>query len=197
MMPSPAPEHQRALPVSSSSPASAATTATSSTPPLHHDAAHAPALHTAHLQPPPSPRTHRALRRLQSAHALGASRALNQPSLISQQRRDLDRSSSPTSHRDSASRSPHRARANSDASPPPVHPMASAAASGAKRSALKKPVFSHGHLTLQQIIRDGPNDGDYVGALESARWKVVDEGIKSAEDGMVPGPPPTFALVAY
>lgn len=46
-------------------------------------------------------------------------------------------------------------------------------------------MFSHGHLTLQQIVRDGPKDGDFVGALESARWKVVDEGVKSAEDGMV------------
>ncbi|PHH86903.1 hypothetical protein CDD83_9609 [Cordyceps sp. RAO-2017] len=55
---------------------------------------------------------------------------------------------------------------------------------GPKRSTVKKPVFSHGHLTLQQIIRDGPNDDDFFGALESARWKVVDEGIKSAEDGM-------------
>lgn len=56
---------------------------------------------------------------------------------------------------------------------------------GLKRSGLKKPVFSHGHLSLQQIFRDGPSDGDYLGALESARWKVADEGIKSAEDGMV------------
>ncbi|KAL3962024.1 hypothetical protein ACCO45_003547 [Purpureocillium lilacinum] len=66
----------------------------------------------------------------------------------------------------------------------PIHHLSAVAAS-AKRSGLKKPVFSHGHLTLQQIIRDGPNDGDFVGALESARWKVIDEGIKSAEDGMV------------
>lgn len=56
---------------------------------------------------------------------------------------------------------------------------------GLKRSGLKKPVFSHGHLSLQQIFRDGPSNGDFLGALESARWKVVDEGIKSAEDGMV------------
>jgi multidrug efflux pump subunit AcrA (membrane-fusion protein) len=41
------------------------------------------------------------------------------------------------------------------------------------------------HLTLQQIVRDGPTDGDYVGALETARWKVIDEGVKAAEDGMV------------
>lgn len=40
-------------------------------------------------------------------------------------------------------------------------------------------------MSLQQIIKEGPRDGDYLGALESARWKVVDEGVKSAEDGMV------------
>ncbi|POR36378.1 Cell division control protein 16 [Tolypocladium paradoxum] len=144
-------------------------------------------IHHTELQAPPSPRTHRALRRLQSAHSLGAAaRPINQPSLISQQRRDLHRNGSPT--RDlghgAASRSPQRGRANSDATPPLAHYMNLAAA--AKRSSLKKPVFSHGHLSLQQIIRDGPNDGDFVGALESARWKVVDEGIKSAEDGMSP-----------
>jgi hypothetical protein len=54
-----------------------------------------------------------------------------------------------------------------------------------KRAGSKKPVFSHGHLPLHQIIREGPTDGDFLGALESARWKVIDEGVKSAEDGMV------------
>ncbi|KAK2591078.1 CDC16 protein [Conoideocrella luteorostrata] len=134
------------------------------------------------LQVPPSPRTHRALRRLQSAHTLGAARSLNQPSLISQQRRDLQRNASPT--RDpKATRSPQRGRANSDAA---SAMMQIGAVAGTKRIGLKKPVFSHGHLSLQQIFRDGPSDGDYLGALESARWKVVDEGIKSAEDGMSP-----------
>ncbi|PNY24042.1 Cell division control protein 16 [Tolypocladium capitatum] len=139
------------------------------------------------LQAPPSPRTHQALRRLQSAHSLGAAaRSLNQPSLISQQRRDVHRNGSPTMDQGhgAASRSPQRGRANSDAAPPLAHHMNVVAAT--KRSSLKKPVFSHGHLSLQQIIRDGPNDGDFVGALESARWKVVDEGIKSADDGMSP-----------
>jgi cell cycle arrest protein BUB2 len=59
------------------------------------------------------------------------------------------------------------------------------AVTAAKRPGSRKPVFSHGHLSLDKIIRDGPADGDYIGALESARWKVVDEGIKSADDGMV------------
>lgn len=137
-------------------------------------------LHT-ELQAPPSPRTHRTLRRLQSAHTLGA-RAANPPSLISQQRRELQRNNSPT-RTPGVHRSPQRARSNSDATPPLVHQMT--AVTAAKRAGVKKPVFSHGHLSLERIIRDGPNDGDFVGALESARWKVVDEGVKSAEDGMV------------
>ncbi|QPG99811.1 hypothetical protein C2857_002606 [Epichloe festucae Fl1] len=128
------------------------------------------------LQVPPSPRTHRALRRLQSAHTLGAARSANQPSLLSQQRRDFQRNASPT-------RSPQRGRANSDAA---SALMQMSAVAGTKRTGLKKPVFSHGHLSLQQIFRDGPSDGDYLGALESARWKVIDEGIKSADDGMSP-----------
>lgn len=147
---------------------------------------------TTQLQAPPSPRTHRALRRLQSAHTLGArARDQQQPSLISQQRlRENQRNPSPT--RSSPvpgatpapiNRSPQRGRANSDATPPLIHQMNLVTAS--KRAGNKKPVFSHGHLSLQQIIREGPTDGDFIGALESARWKVIDEGVKSAEDGMV------------
>ncbi|GAO19249.1 hypothetical protein UVI_02054960 [Ustilaginoidea virens] len=136
------------------------------------------------LQVPPSPRTHRALRRLQSAHTLGASRSCtsSQPSLITQQRRDLQRNASPTRGLNTT-RSPQRGRANSDATSASAYTGAVAAL---KRTGLKKPVFSHGHLSLQQIFRDGPSDGDFLGALESARWKVIDEGIKSADDGMSP-----------
>ncbi|KAG5994546.1 hypothetical protein E4U52_001027 [Claviceps spartinae] len=130
----------------------------------------------------PSPPTHRALRRLQSAHTLGAARTLNQPSLISQQRRDLQRNSSPARH-SKTSRPSLRGRTHSEAT---GALMQVGGGMGTKRSLLKKPVFSHGHLSLQQIFRDGPSDGDYLGALESARWKVVDEGIKSADDGMSP-----------
>lgn len=166
-------------------------------PPAQHSAV---LLHT-DLQPPPSPRTHRALRRLQSAHTLGA-KAAGQ-SLISPQYRDaLHRNTSPV--RNAAATPPpplpttttvvvppapttqqrqNRGRANSDAMSPMMHQMNAVGA--ARRTGSSKPVFSHGHLSLQQIIREGPRDGDFVGALESARWKVVDEGVKSAEDGMV------------
>lgn len=152
-------------------------------------AAHHPLVHT-DLQPPPSPRTHRALRRLQSAHTLGA-KAASQASALAQQRRE-QRNASPTRNpavtnarhqqvQQDGSR--HRGRANSDATSPMLQQANSVAAS--RRSGTRKPVFSHGQMSLQQIIRDGPNDGDYVGALESARWKVIDEGVNSAEDGMV------------
>ncbi|KAH7163273.1 rab-GTPase-TBC domain-containing protein [Dactylonectria estremocensis] len=159
------------------------------------------------LQAPPSPRTHRALRRLQSAHTLGARAnnppsinppplnppSLNPPSLISQQRqREQHRNVSPTrlaapgqgtlAPAAPVHRSPTRGRANSDATPPLIHQMNVVTAS--KRAGAKKPVFSHGHMSLQQIIREGPTDGDFLGALESARWKVIDGGVKSAEDGM-------------
>lgn len=154
------------------------------------------------LQAPPSPRTHRALRRLQSAHtlgndaraqaaaggvslmSLGLGLSANPPSLLSKQRsrERQQRNASPT--RSTGVVAPRgRGRANSDATPPLVHQMNVLTA--AKRSGSGKPVFSHGHLTLQQIVRDGPTDGDYVGALETARWKVIDEGVKAAEDGMV------------
>ncbi|KAF7545385.1 hypothetical protein G7Z17_g9204 [Cylindrodendrum hubeiense] len=117
------------------------------------------------LQAPPSPRTHRALRRLQSAHTLGA-RANNPPS----------------AHLSATPARAPQCLANSDATPPLLHQINVVTAS--KRAGGKKPVFSHGHLSLQQIIREGPTDGDFLGALESARWKVIDGGVKSAEDGM-------------
>lgn len=154
------------------------TTANTSAAPLLH-----PAIQIQHLgvDNPPSPRTHRALRRLQSAHSLGAAArsqtpTSNPPSLISQQR--SQRNPSPTGART------NRVRANSDATPPMLHQINANSLAATKRSALKKPVFSHGHLSLQQIMKDGPTDGDYMGALETARWKVIDEGVKSAEDGM-------------
>lgn len=177
---------------------------------LHHHHHHSSLLHT-DLQPPPSPRTHRALRRLQSAHTLGA-KAASQGSLISQQYREaLHRNASPVRSSQAAAaapsptsggtattanttttpaagsirhhQQPHRGRANSDAIAPMMHQMNVVGAT--RRTGVSKPVFSHGHLSLQQIIREGPTDGDFIGALESARWKVVDEGVKSAEDGMV------------
>jgi cell cycle arrest protein BUB2 len=40
-------------------------------------------------------------------------------------------------------------------------------------------------MSLERLIRDGPPDGDVQGALESARLKVLDQGIKSDSDGMV------------
>lgn len=129
-------------------------------------------------QPSPTTRAHRGLRRLQSAHALGA-RASNQLSPVLLQRREQHRDASPTRVHDA----PQRPRTGSNATPP-LLPQPSAVTT-TKRAGLKAPVFSHGHLSLQQIIRDGPADGDFQGALESARWKVVDEGVKSAEDGMV------------
>lgn len=167
------------------------------------------------LHPPPSPGTHRALRRLQSAHSLGA-KAANPPSLISQQRHQLQlqhqlqhsshqpqshaqhsQSSqhAPFSHQQSSgspvrrnassnNRSPQRNRANSDEQqqvnsysmpPPPT----------TKRSALSRRSLAADHMSLDRLLRDGPPGGDVVGSLESARLKILDQGIKSDSDGMV------------
>ncbi|SPN97578.1 related to cell cycle arrest protein BUB2 [Cephalotrichum gorgonifer] len=175
------------------------------------------------LQPPPSPRTHRTLRRLQSAHTLG-SKASNQASLITQQRlreqhlqlqqiqlqpphqnqsqQATPRNMSPVKRDVSATYAPGvgvtrsspqrmRERANSDASMG-GHAAATAAGAGAtapggaRRSGFKKPSLAHTNLSMQQLIRDGPSDGDFAGALEAARYKILDEGIKSDSDGMSP-----------
>ncbi|RBQ67459.1 hypothetical protein VDGD_03171 [Verticillium dahliae] len=140
--------------------------------------------HTTDLLPPPSPRTHRALRKLQSAHNLG-SKAASGPSLIAQQRlhqrnisptrRDL---SSPTAHN---TRSPARGRAKSDATSlgAQVNPMAAN-----KRGMLSlNPKYAQ--VPLAQLVRDGPSaDEDAAEALSAARRKVLSEGIKSDADGM-------------
>ena len=165
---------------------------------------------TTELLPPPSPRTHRALRRLQSAHSLGAKAsgmapsasamtagtagALPVASLISQQRlREREREHhlqeqfrhlSPVRRDPSAgtNRSPQRGRANSDAPTPMVQHLHALAS---RRSLMKRTNGVANGLSLQQLLRDGPPDGDVAGALESARIKILDEGIKSDSDGMV------------
>ncbi|EGX92153.1 mitotic check point protein (Bub2), putative [Cordyceps militaris CM01] len=189
-------------PAMTTSPSREGSTPTSNAPapplPPAASAQHNSLLHT-DLQPPPSPRTHRALRRLQSAHTLGAKAASQANALIAPHYRDaLHRNASPVRGSSSNAatiptmppRPPvvvvpapqrSRGRANSDAVAPMMHTMN---APMRRPGAATKPVFSHGHLSLQQIIREGPTDGDFIGALESARWKVVDEGVKSAEDGM-------------
>jgi cell cycle arrest protein BUB2 len=40
-------------------------------------------------------------------------------------------------------------------------------------------------MSLDRLLRDGPPGGDVAGALESARLKILDQGIKSDSDGMV------------
>lgn len=174
------------------------------------------------LHPPPSPGTHRALRRLQSAHSLGA-KAANQPSLISQQRHQLHLQQhplphsqhqphshtqhNPSSHQQSSgspvrknasasssNRSPQRNRANSDAPLPPViHQQQQGNVSAippppntsTRRSALGRRSLAADSLSLDRLLRDGPPGGDIVGSLESARLKILDQGIKADGDGMV------------
>ncbi|KAG4439863.1 hypothetical protein IFR05_004639 [Cadophora sp. M221] len=129
------------------------------------------------LNPPSSPRTHRALRRLQSAHTLGQSN--NQPSLISQQHKQvLQRTHSPAN----STSAPHhsRGRSNSDATNMSIPTPGSA---GRRPIHSKKPIAADS-LSLDRLVREGPPDGDVIGALESVRLKILDQGIKSDTDGM-------------
>lgn len=128
------------------------------------------------LSNPLSPRTHRALRRLQSAHNLG--QASNQPSLISQQHKEsLARKLTPAT----TPGLPHhsRGRSNSDAS------NMTTPGSAIRRQVVNKKPIAADALSLDRLIREGPPDGDVIGALESTRLKILDQGIKSDSDGMV------------
>ncbi|ORY65866.1 putative mitotic check point protein [Pseudomassariella vexata] len=146
----------------------------------------APPFTMTELHAPPSPRTHR-LRKLQSAHNLGAAaRSQNQPSLISQQRiRDLQEVNiSPTRRHVSNRSPPQRHRANSD-TPSPINVATSSTMSlNRQRNALSRTSAAADSMSLERLIRDGPPDGDVKGALESTRLKVLDSGIKSDGDGM-------------
>jgi hypothetical protein len=130
---------------------------------------------------PPSPRTHRALRRLQSAHTLGQhtlGQSNNQPSLITQQHKQaLQRNLSPANTPPLPTHS--RGRSNSEATN-----MTQSNPGSAARRSLKRPLAADA-LSLDRLIRDGPPDGNLIGALESTRLKILDQGIKSDTDGMV------------
>ncbi|CAG8957650.1 hypothetical protein HYFRA_00010517 [Hymenoscyphus fraxineus] len=131
------------------------------------------------IQDPPSPRTHRALRRLQSAHNLGQTNN-SQPSLITQQHKQaLQRAQTPTGTT-STHQQHSRVRSNSDATnmTPPMM-----AAAGRRPVPVKRPSASDA-LSLDKLIRDGPPDGDIHAALDSTRIKILGQGIKSDSDGM-------------
>lgn len=129
------------------------------------------------LNPPPSPKTHRALRRLQSASALGAS--ASQPGLISQQHKEaVQRKISQSQHPTHQT----RGRSNSDAMtlPSPAAIAATPRLHAARRTSTTDAV------SLDRLIRDGPPNGDVKEGLDGARLKVLlEHGIKSDNDGMV------------
>jgi len=129
------------------------------------------------INDPPSPRAHRALRRLQSAHTLGQSNT--PPSLISKQHA-LQKTTIPSLPHPTHS----RGRSNSDAS----NMTPTSLGAGSRRPLLvKRPTADA--LSLDRLIREGPPDGDLQGALQSTRMKILDQGIKSDTDGMVNLPP--------
>lgn len=124
--------------------------------------------------------------------------ATNPPSLIAQQRLAVRQQDQQHHHRGLASARRHasttthasspRARANSDA-PAALQLNAAAAAMSSQAlrnsGALAGRTLAHDALSLERLIRDGPPDGDFESALESARIKVLKQEIKSDSDGMV------------
>lgn len=163
------------------------------------------------LHAPPSPGTHRALRRLQSAHTLGAkaaSQAASQPSLISQQRVQVQLQSQQgqqralpiqSQHERQQSSQLHSAQQASSDSPGGRNAAGNRTGRrgrsnsdvsmvnpfGSRRSVLNRRSLAADALPLEKLLRDGPPDGDVPGALESTRLKILDQGIKSDSDGMV------------
>ncbi|KAI8954301.1 rab-GTPase-TBC domain-containing protein [Xylaria longipes] len=144
------------------------------------------------LQTPVTPRTQRTLRKLQSAHNLGAATKVTSSSanvLTQQKLRDShSRDISPT-RRQALNRSPQRHRSNSDASgsanPPNLRVASSSASLHARRAVLSRTPSAADALSLDRLIREGPPGDDVSSALATMRFKVLGQGIKSDIDGMV------------
>ena len=153
------------------------------------------------INPSSSPGQHRGLRRLQSAHNLGASdiRGSVQPSLILQHRQQQLQHQQPLrtvspvlkdqSNVSNLSSNPqNRIRSNSDA------PVMNVRGGGTavREQARSKRTGVVETISLDRLIREGPPDGDLAGALEGTRLKILDQGIKSDSDGMVDFHTPLF-----
>ncbi|KAL8996447.1 MAG: hypothetical protein Q9169_004041 [Polycauliona sp. 2 TL-2023] len=136
-----------------------------------------------------SPKSHRGLRKLQSAHQLSSNYAAsNAPSLISQQRQQQRNTSS--THNSQAPQIPplptlsshHRARSNSDA----VVPNASSGVAAAKKIAPSKKTTPNQtpREELEGLVRQGPQ-GDVPTELSRLRHLVLCEGLYADSDGMI------------
>ncbi|KAI1431150.1 rab-GTPase-TBC domain-containing protein [Xylaria sp. CBS 124048] len=142
-------------------------------------------------QTPLTPRTQRTLRKLQSAHNLGAvARTTGIPvAVLSPQKlQELhSRDISPT-RRQALNRSPRRPRANSDASGSTnlanLRSASSSTSLQTRRAALSRTPSIADTWSLERLVREGPPDDDVTGALANMRFKVLDQGIRSDIDGM-------------
>lgn len=156
-----------------------------------------PIKHAPHLPPSTtadqqlrSPKSNRGLRKLQSAHQLSSNyAALNQPSLISQQRQQQQRNTS-SSHNAQAPQIPplptfsshHRTRSNSDAIVPNV--VSNTATSRKAAAPKKSPANQSPREELESLVRQGPQ-GDLQAELGRLRHLVLCEGLLADSDGMV------------
>ncbi|KAI9720433.1 MAG: hypothetical protein M1812_002939 [Candelaria pacifica] len=132
--------------------------------------------------PPPSPRAHRSIRRLQSAQSLSSTPPTsNTPSLPSHQRQQQQRTVSGI-HKDPPAQHPPpvpalpsntRSRANSDAA---LTSVSQAAPPPRRNLAAKKvlaPVVAAKGAGLDTLLREGPVGGDVTGALREMSQLAV------------------------
>lgn len=63
--------------------------------------------------------------------------------------------------------------------------MQSGPPAASQRSVLGRRSLAADSMSLERLLREGPPNGDVKGALESTRYKVLDQGIKADSDGMV------------
>lgn len=145
---------------------------------------------------PSSPSGYRTIRRLQSAHSLSSTAALNGPSLISLQRQQQQQQRTKgSSNRDLTGLvappvpplpAHGRSRSNSDA---PAGSIFVDGTSPRRNPPVKKSTLpgknNSEQVTLDSLIRDGPHSGDIAAALRDMRYLILTDGVLSDGDGMV------------
>lgn len=155
--------------------------------------------------PPQSPRT---LRKFQSHQQLSS----NSPSLIAQQRQQLQRNANAAGIRGNSDEIPHyeqhtpastaampshgRSRSNSDVAISSRSSLPGHRQSGSGRK-FRPSLGASKRSTLDNLLRDGPPNGNVEEGLQELRYLVLSNCVDSDSDGMVRFPSQCFETKIY
>ncbi|KAI9759605.1 MAG: hypothetical protein M1835_000335, partial [Candelina submexicana] len=145
--------------------------------------------------PPPSPRSHRSIRRLQSAQSLSSTPpTANTPSLLSHQRQQQQRTVSGVNIRDPPAQQPPpvpalpantRSRSNSDAALTSIPPAPPPARRNPAAKKVVSQVAASKSARLDTLLEKKPKEHEVLSALRELRYLIMTDGVESNGDGMV------------